>query len=103
MPRLISETIIEDYNKHIGNIEILPYVDTMGRREEYLREYLSMACKQAWRNKKYYKANKVLLKCKAVKTYFGIVTQHMVFIRCYSTIAEITPDKFYHPINLIRL
>ena len=40
---------------------------------------------------------------KAVKTYFGIVTQHMVFIRCYSTIAEITPDKFYHPINLIRL
>ena len=40
---------------------------------------------------------------RAVKTYFGIVTQHMVFIRCYSTIAEITPDKFYHPINLIRL
>ena len=35
----------------------------MGRREEYLREYLSDACKRAWRNKKYYKANKLLLKC----------------------------------------
>ena len=54
---------MEDYYKHIGNIELLPYVDTMGRREEYLREYLSDACKRAWRNKKYYKANKLLLKC----------------------------------------
>ena len=26
-----------------------------------------------------------------------------MFIRCYSTIAEITLDKFYPPINLIRL
>ena len=34
----------------------------MGRREEYLREYLSIACKQACRNKKYYKANKLLIK-----------------------------------------
>ena len=63
LPRLISETIMEDYYKHIGNVDLFPFVDTMGRREEYLREYLSDACKRAWRNKKYYKANKLLLKC----------------------------------------
>ena len=54
LPRLISETIMEDYYKHIGNVDLLPFVDTMGRREEYLREYLSDACKRAWRNKKYF-------------------------------------------------
>ena len=38
----------------------------------------------------------------AAKHYFGIVTRHQVYIRIYSTIAEITPDKFYPPINLIK-
>ncbi|KAI9084407.1 hypothetical protein K1719_033597 [Acacia pycnantha] len=39
----------------------------------------------------------------AVKIYVGVVTQHSVYIRFYSTVAEITPDKFYPSIILIRL
>ncbi|KAI9084129.1 hypothetical protein K1719_033927 [Acacia pycnantha] len=39
----------------------------------------------------------------AVKIYVGVVTQHNVYIRFYSTVAEITPEKFYPPISLIRL
>ncbi|KAI9112875.1 hypothetical protein K1719_016192 [Acacia pycnantha] len=39
----------------------------------------------------------------AVKIYVGVVTQHSVYIRFYSTVAEITPEKFYPPISLIRL
>ncbi|KAI9087390.1 hypothetical protein K1719_030710 [Acacia pycnantha] len=38
-----------------------------------------------------------------VKIYVGVVTQHNVYIRFYSTVAEITPEKFYPPISLIRL
>ena len=34
--------------------------------------------------------------------YAGIITQYSMYIRCYSTIAEITPDKYYLPINLIK-
>lgn len=38
----------------------------------------------------------------AVKQYFGITTYSKIFIRFYSAIAEVTDDKYYQPINLIK-
>jgi hypothetical protein len=40
---------------------------------------------------------------RAVKTYFRIITQHQVFIRCYSTVIQVSPERIYQPINVIRL
>ena len=38
----------------------------------------------------------------AAKVYVGIATPYSVYNKFYSTVAEITPEKFYPPITLIK-
>lgn len=44
-------------------------IDTMGRREDFLREYLAQKCRDAWRMHKFYKSNnKYILICSQLES-----------------------------------